>query len=309
MTVLVASSEVKASRWAEAFNALEPDVEVVFPDRLGDPAAIRFAIVWRPPAGLLASLPNLGAIQNLGAGVDGVLNDPNVPSDVPLCRLVDPWMTRAMTETALLHVMRFHRRLHIYEQQQASEKWIQLGPEETEERRVGILGAGELGGDTARCLVDLGFDVAVWSRSPKDIAGAKSFHGPEGLDAMLARSDILVCLLPLTPATRDILNRETLSRLPRGAAIVNLARGEHLVEEDLIPLLDSGHLGGAALDVFRTEPLPQGHPFWLHPKIRVTPHSAADSNVRTAINQIVENYRRLMRGDDLLNVVDRGQSY
>src|SRR6267378_1485652 len=275
MALLFRSSVDSEARWKPQLGRLMPELEVRVWPEVGDPADIDYALVWRPEPGLLASLPNLKLILSLGAGVDHILCDPRLPRHLPIVRLVDPHMTEAMSEFVVLQVLRLHRRDLDYRAQQEAKDWRELDQKNAADRRVGILGAGALGQDAARKLRALGFDVAGWSRSAKTAAGIACHVGAAGLPRLLARSEILVCLLPLTAETEGILNTSTLALLPRGAALVNAARGAHLVEEDLLAALASGQLSGAVLDVFRDEPLPAGHPFWHHPRIVVTPHVAA----------------------------------
>ncbi|MBB6252444.1 2-hydroxyacid dehydrogenase [Nitrospirillum iridis] len=310
MALLFVSAHDHAADWAAELNAQLPDIEVrVWPDGMGDPAEIDTALVWKPPAGLLASLPNLKVIFSLGAGVDALLADPTLP-DLPLVRMVEPGLTEGMTEYVCLHVLRWHRDAPLFEAQQRDIVWQQLTHQPlARERRVGILGLGALGSDAARALKALRFDVAGWSRSPKDLDGITTYHGADGLAPFLARTDILVCLLPLTPDTEDILDAGLFAQLPRGAVVINAARGRHLVEQDLLAALDGGHLAGATLDVFRTEPLPRDHPFWTHPKVTVTPHVAAITQARTAVEQVVGGLKRLAAGQALVNLVDRQRGY
>ena len=245
----------------------------------------------------------------MGAGVDDLFADPQLPQGVPIVRLVDPAMTAAMSEYVQLQVLRLHRRDLDYREQQQAQIWREHSQPNAEERRVGILGLGALGGEAALRLKVLGFDVAGWSRSERKLRGIPCFHGPEGLAALAARSEILVCLLPLTEATRSILNARLFAALPKGAALVNCARGAHLVEADLLAALDQGQLSAAVLDVFREEPLPPQHPFWRHPRIVVTPHVAAATNPHTAAPIVAEALRRLAEGKPLLNLVDPARQY
>ncbi len=279
----------------------------VWPD-IGDPAEIEAAVVWRPPPGVLAALPNLQLICALGAGVDALLADETLPA-VPVVRLVDDHLTTSMSEYVILQVMRFHRLDHEYLAQQRAGVWKILPPRIAEERKVGMLGMGVLGTAAAQKLRHIGFDVAGWSRSPRRIEGVPTFHGPEGLDALLERSEILVCLLPLTADTQDILNASLFRKLPKGAVLINCGRGKHLVEEDLIPALDSGQLSAAALDVFREEPLSPKHPFWSHSGIFISPHVASQTNAGTAGRAIADNIRRMRSGRPLLNQVDIRKGY
>jgi glyoxylate/hydroxypyruvate reductase A len=218
-------------------------------------------------------------------------------------------MTDAMSEYVVLQVLRLHRGDLDYRAQQEAREWRELDQKNAAERRVGILGLGELGQSAANRLKGLGFDVAGWSRSEKTVAGIESYAGAAGLPLLLARSEILVCLLPLTAETEGILNARTLALLPKGAALVNAARGAHLVEEDLLAALAAGQIAAAVLDVFREEPLPAGHPFWHHPRVVVTPHVAAFTNPATAAPIIIDNIRRFEEGRPLLNRIDPARGY
>ncbi len=309
MALLFLSSVDSAEAWQAALGTVLPDLELrVWPD-IGDPGDIEAALVWRPPPGLLGSLPNLKLIASLGAGVDHIFADPHLPPQVPIVRLVDPHLTTAMSEYVQLQVLRLHRQDLAYVAQQRRREWRPLPQPNAGERRVGILGLGVLGSDAALKLSVLGFDVAGWSRAEKKLRGIACFHGAAGLTAMLARSEILVCLLPLTPATEGILDARLFAQLPRGAALVTRARGRHLVESDLLPALDSGQLSAAVLDVFRDEPLPADHPFWSDPRIVITPHVAAVTHAPTAALAIADNLRRLGDGRPLLNRVDASERY
>jgi glyoxylate/hydroxypyruvate reductase A len=309
MALLFRSSVDSGARWKPRLARLMPELEVRVWPELGDPADIDYALVWRPEPGLLASLPNLKLILSLGAGVDHILCDPRLPHHLPIVRLVDPYMTDAMSEYVVLQVLRLHRQDLDYRAQQQAGIWRELEQKNAAERHVGILGAGALGQDAGRKLKGLGFDVALWSRGDKTVAGLASYAGPAGLPALLGRSEILVCLLPLTAGTEGVLNASTLALLPKGAALINAARGGHLVEEDLLAALASGRLSAAVLDVFRDEPLPAGHPFWPHPRIVVTPHVAAATHPPTAAPIILDNIRRFEEGRPLLNRIDLAQGY
>jgi glyoxylate/hydroxypyruvate reductase A len=309
MALLFRSSVDSEARWKPQLGRLMPELEVRVWPEVGDPADIDYALVWRPEPGLLASLPNLKLILSLGAGVDHILCDPLLPQGVPIVRLVDPYMTDAMSEYVVLQVLRLHRQDLDYRAQQEGAVWRELEQKNAAERCVGILGAGALGQDAGRKLNGLGFDVALWSRSGRTVEDLTSYAGAAGLPALLGRSEILVCLLPLTAETEGILNTSTFTLLPKGAALINAARGGHLVEEDLLAVLASGRLSAAVLDVFREEPLPAGHPFWWHPRIIVTPHIAAATHPPTAAPIILDNIRRFEEGRPLLNRVDPAQGY
>ena len=309
MAILFRSTPAATARWRPLLAELMPEHEFRFWPEIGDPVDIEYAMVWHPPPGLLASFPNLKLICGLGAGIDHLLRDPDLPRHVPIMRLVDPYMTDAMSEYVALSVLRLHRQDLDYLAQQRAQAWEERDQKNAAERQVGILGFGTLGQDAGRKLRALGFPVAGWSRSAKEVAGFPTYAGAEGLDALLKRSEILVALLPLTASTQGILNAGLFARLPNGAGLVNAGRGGHLVETDLIPALDSGQLSGAVLDVFRDEPLPKGHPFWSHPRIIVTPHIAAETHPPTAGAIIGDAIRRFSKGLPVDNLVDLAKGY
>ncbi len=309
MALLFRSTVDSAVRWRTQLTRLTQELDIRVWPEIGDPTEIDYALVWRPEPGFLASLPNLKLILSLGAGVNHLLGDPHLPRHIPIVRLVDPHMTEAMSEYVVLQVLRLHRRDLDYRAQQEAEVWRELDQQNAVDRRIGILGLGELGRDAAKKLAALGFDVAGWSRSEKNLGGIASYAGAAGLPPLLGRSEILVCLLPLTAETAGILNASTLALLPKGAALINAARGAHLVEEDLLAALASGQVSGAVLDVFREEPLPADHPFWHHPRVIVTPHVAAFTNPATAAPIILDNIRRFEEGRRLLNRVDPARGY
>ena len=309
MALLFRSSVDSAARWSAELARLMPGLDIRLWPQIGDPAAIDYALVWRPEPGLLAGLPNLKLILSLGAGVDHILVDPQLPRGVPIVRLVDPYLTDAMSEYVVLQVLRLHRQDLDYRRQQQAGVWRELPQKNAHERPVGILGFGEIGQAAARKLSHLGFPVSGWGRRERTIAGFATFAGAEGLAPLLAQSEILVCLLPLTSETRGILNAAAFALLPRGAALVNAGRGGHLIEADLIPALDSGQLSAAALDVFQEEPLPPDHPFWRDPRILVTPHIAGTTNPATAARIVLDTIRRFEEGDPLLNRVDPARGY
>ena len=226
-----------------------------------------------------------------------------------MVRLVDPGLTRGMREYVIYWTLRYHRRFAEYADSTAAGVWKQLPQADTRKRRVGILGLGVLGADAAAHLRALEFDVAGWSRSAKALDGIESFHGADGLPAFLARTEILVNLLPLTPETTGIINAETLNQLPKGAVVINAARGPHVVDDDLIAAIDGGHIAAATLDVFHAEPLPAEHPFWTHPKINITPHAASLTVPETAVVAIADNIRRIRAGDPPFPIVDPESGY
>ena len=308
MALMFLSPDDPAEAWREALLAKVPELDFrIWPD-VGDVAEIDLALVWRPPQGELARYPNLRAILSLGAGIDGLLAQPGLP-DVPIARMVDPSLTRTMTEYVLLAVLRHHRQFDHYEREQRATRWSYAFPPQAADRRVGVMGQGVLGATAARSLASHGFPVAGWSRTAKKLAGIESYAGEKELPAFLARTDILVCLLPLTRDTAGILNARTFAGLPRGAFLVNVARGAHLIEAGLIAALDSGQLAGATLDVFGEEPLPPENPLWRHAKVLITPHVASYSLPATGAEGVVENIRRARAGQPLLHQVDRTRGY
>ena len=308
MALMFLSPDDPPEAWREAVCAAIPALDFRIWPAVGDPAEIDVALVWQPPPGELARYPNLRAILSLGAGIDGLLAQPGLP-DVPIARMVDPSLTRTMTEYVLLAVLRHHRQFDRFERAQRAREWAYAFPPQAAERRVGLMGLGELGSAAARALVAQGFQVLGWSRSPKALNGVVSYPGRSELHVFLHRTDILVCLLPLTADTIGILDAATFAELPHGACVINVARGQHLVEGDLVQALDSGHLGGATLDVFREEPLPRGSPLWDHPKVLVTPHVASYSVPATAADGVATNIRRALAGEALLHQVDRVRGY
>ncbi|MFN0317333.1 MAG: 2-hydroxyacid dehydrogenase [Burkholderiales bacterium] len=309
MALLFYSKTDAQEPWRLVLAKAFPHLEFRAWPQLGAPEDIRYALVWNPPPGLLATLPNLGAILVLGAGVDALLQDKSLPRHVPILRLVDAGLKDQMTEYGLYGVLHFHRDMPYYQGRQREGQWQPRAAVPATERRVGVMGLGVLGADLARALARMGFQVFGWSRSLHSIEGVTSFQGEHGLREFLAKSDILANLLPLTPQTQGILNAENFARLPAGAAVINLARGGHLVEGDLLAALDSGHLSGAMLDVFQHEPLAPGHPLWSHPKVFITPHVSAQTVTELAQGQVIENIRGIERGEPPHGVVDPDRGY
>jgi glyoxylate/hydroxypyruvate reductase A len=310
LSILLQYRADRAERWRKALETDLPGEEIrVWPD-VGDRSEIEAVVTWSPEPGSLSGFPNLRFIACTGAGIDGLL-DPAVglPRAVPLLRLVDETLTASMAEYVLAAVLRYHRQFQHYEAAHRRGVWEPLPRPEASERSIGILGYGELGSGAARLLRANGFPVLAWSRTEKSVVGVESFYGEDGLQAMLKRTRILVCLLPLTPHTDGIIGRHALSLLPQGAFLINVARGAHVVDAELIEALDCGHLAHATLDVFRTEPLPAEHPFWHHPKITMTPHVASLTVPETAARRIADNLHRARRGEPLLNAVDWTRSY
>lgn len=318
MQVILMSRADSAATWAEELRRQAPQLDLrVWPDETAgvDPAEAAYVIAAKPPPGEIAKLPNLKAVLSLWAGVDHITGDPDYPRHVPIARMVEEGLTRGMREFVLTQCLNAHLKTYEFVQQQRQQLWRPeiRGRHGTEplvsDARVGILGLGVLGSDCARALTAVGFRVAGWARREKRIEGVECRCGSQGLQAMLAQTDILVNLLPRTPETEDILNADLFAALPEGAYLINVGRGEHLVEEDLLHALDTGRLAGAVLDVFREEPLPGKHPFWTHPKVTVTPHVASITRVRTGVARLVDAIAAFERGETPPGVVDPSAGY
>lgn len=309
MALLFISSVEDPQIWREQFARVLPAEEFRVWPEVGKREEVEFLLVWRPPRGAMKGFPNLKAILNMGAGVDYVLADPEMPRDVPLIRLIDKGLSQGMVEFVLHAVLHFHRDFHRYRAQQARHEWAEISQVPAGERRIGILGFGHLGQAAARHLAALGFPVSGWSRTRKTVPGARSFAGAGEMGAFLARTDILVCLAPHTEDTDGIVNAGALARLPRGAYLVNAGRGGLTVEADVLAALDSGHLAGAWLDVFRQEPLAPESPFWTHPKVIVTPHIGAVTLPGPAALEIADNIRLIRSGLSPNGLVDSVRGY
>lgn len=308
-TLLYACFDVPADPWVIEFGQAMPELAVRVWPHIGNAGEIDYALVWNQPPGFLRQFPRLRTIFSMGAGVDRLLRDPQLPDDVPIVRMADPSLAARMNEFVLMRALHYQRRMPEFEEQQRQRVWKQLHPQPPQHLTVGIMGLGRLGLACAQSLLMLGFSVRGWTRSQKAIPRIACFSGLQQLPAFLARCGILVCLLPLTLETAGILNAACFDQLPRGARLIHAGRGEHLVEEDLIAALDSGQVDHATLDVFRTEPLPIDHPFWAHPRITILPHAAALTEPHTAARAVVGNIRRNLAGEGLLHVVDRSAGY
>jgi glyoxylate/hydroxypyruvate reductase A len=295
--------------WSAALKMAMPELDVRVSPDLGRVEDIETALVWKAPPGELASLPNLKLITNLGAGVDPILADETIPKHIPVARLGDEVMAQMMAQFATMCVLRHYRDLGRYGRQQRESRWHYELPRASYDVRIGIMGIGLLGGAAARMLAGIGFPVAGWGRSPRSIEGIETYHGAEGLTPFLARTEILVCLLPLTRETWHIVDRGVLYRLPRGAKLVNCGRGGTVDEAALLDALNDGQIAEATLDVFETEPLPAEHPFWQMDNVLVLPHIASIAVPEIAARDVVENIRRLESGQALLNIVDRARGY
>lgn len=295
--------------WHQAFEDAGAGSDIRGETALGNPDDIEFAVVWAPPNGRLTGFRNLKYIFSIGAGVTHITLDPNAPLHVPIVRLQDDMLVLDMSCHIIHWVLHFHRFYSRYKLYEAEKKWLRHLYPENSERRVSVLGLGQTGLDACRRLRDLGFDVTGWSRSAKEIEGVTCLHGDATLPQVLERADILVNLLPLTPETTDLINAETLARMPLGAFFINCSRGTTVTDADLLAALDSGKIEAAALDVFREEPLPPDDPYWSHPKVSVTPHAAAPSNERSAARFIAGHIRRVLDGGEPWPIVDLERGY
>lgn len=312
--ILIAVTGWNPQAWYESLRDAAPGRDVrVWPMRMGDPLEIAYACAWKPAPGLLLRFPNLKVIFSLGAGVDHLIGDPLLPQ-VPVVRIVDPDLTMRMTEYVTLHVLMIHRRQRLYDAQQRQRVWRHLDEPAAKEVTVGVMGLGVLGRNAIDVLARIGFRIAGWSRTPRTVPGVECFHGAGGLDAFLARSEILVCLLPHTPATEGILNRALFQKLRRdgpagGAHLINAGRGMLQVDDDILASLDDGTLASATLDVFPTEPLPKDSALWSHSKVTISPHNAAVSDSGALVHYVLEQIGRFEQGLPLENVIDRAAGY
>ncbi|GGP18336.1 2-hydroxyacid dehydrogenase [Silvimonas iriomotensis] len=295
--------------WLNRFRQALPGQDIAaFPQPVDD-VAVTTLITWRPPEGLFARFANLAHVFALGAGIDRFLQRPDLPPHVQLYRLTDAGMAQQMIEYVLFGVLRFQRNMDGYLRQQRQALWQALPQRAASEVRISVLGMGELGTQVAQALVRLGYPVTGWSRTPKVIDGIPCVHGLAQLDDLLRETDVLVCLLPATPETRNLLDETRLTQLPAGAAIINAGRGELIDLDAMLALLDNGHLQGAQLDVFPQEPLPASHRIWQHPAVFVTPHVAANTLVDPSVAQIAARIKALQRGEDVAGRVDRQRAY
>ena len=295
--------------WLRELGQRLPEADVVPWTAAAAVSSARYAIVWTPPDAFYETQPGLEAIFNLGAGVDGLLRSPSLPADVPLVRLEDAGMAALMVEYVVHAAVRHARAFDRMAIDRAAGRWTPRKPTEREDYPVGVMGAGALGVPVARALAANGFPVSLWSRSAKAVAGLDVFAGADRLGAFLATTRILVCLLPLTPGTENILDATLFAKLMPDAYLINVARGRHLVDADLLRAIADGRIAGATLDVFREEPLPASHPFWGEPRITITPHCSALTQRKATIAQIADKIRRLERGDAITGVVDRSRGY
>jgi glyoxylate/hydroxypyruvate reductase len=307
MTFLYKANATRGTEWARCFAARAPDLPFrLWPD-VGDPADVRYLAAWMPPDNIAATFPNLELVFSVGAGVDQ-FDVSQLPPHIPLIRMLEPGIAESMVEYVAMAVLALHRDLVRYIAQQREQSWREIRITQAAKRRVGVMGLGLLGQAVLERLKPFGFPLAGWNRSPRAIKDV-SCYAREALSAFLAQTDILVCLLPLTDETRGILNASLFARLPHGAQLVNVGRGGHLVEADLIAALDQGVLSAAVLDVAEHEPLPAGHLFWSHPRILLTPHIASMTTPEAAVEFVLDTIGRHRRGETLPGRVDRDRGY
>jgi glyoxylate/hydroxypyruvate reductase A len=312
--ILIAVTGTSPEPWERRFRTLAPQRDLrVWPDRMGDVRDIAYACVWKPAPGVLARCPNLKAVLSVGAGVDHVFTDPDLPP-VPVVRIVDADLTMRMGEYVVLHVLMHHRFQRLYDAQQRARVWREDRQPAASAVTVGIMGLGVLGRHAADLLRRIGFSVAGWSRTAKSLEGVATFHGADGLDGFLALTDILVCLLPSTPDTKGLIDLALLRKLKRNGALggpflINAGRGATQVEADILSALDDGTLAGATLDVFESEPLSDASPLWTHPKVTITPHNAAASVPSALVRNMLAQIERFEAGGPLQHVVDPRAGY
>ena len=308
MALLYKADPVRGEQWKALFAEHAPDIEWrAWPD-IGDPRDIKYLAAWTAPDDLHTLLPNLEVVFALSAGVDQ-LDLSRLPEALPVVRLLDPGIGKGMCEYACLAVLSLHRDMLKYRQQQREGRWQAHALVQSSKRRVGVMGLGLQAQQILGSLQPFGFELSGWARSEHRIDGVVCHAGVEQLPGFLSQCDILICVLPLTEQTTGVLNRELFAHLPQGAALVNMGRGRHLVEGDLLEALDSGQLSAAVLDVLQQEPADPAHPFWNHPQILLTPHIAAMTQPASAFPGLLENIRRHERGEKMLGQVDRGQGY
>lgn len=306
MSIALIIPDRKLDALQQALQQALPDVRLQLWPALPAPEQVEFAVVWRQPAGVLASLPNLKALQSFGAGVDNVLSDPTLPL-LPLARIVDPDLTASMLNYLQGVVHYYQLRFDQFRTQQQQQLWKPRSPRRLQQ--ITVLGLGELGAAAAQHFAAQGYQVCGWSASAKQLPQVQCFYAEQGFADAVAQADLVICLLPLTRQTEDLLNAKRLAQFKPGAVLVNVARGAIVDDDALLAALQDGQLAAACLDVFRSEPLPAEHPFWRQTNILLTPHISALTNAATAVAQIAENYRRLQAGLPLLHLIDRTRGY
>jgi glyoxylate/hydroxypyruvate reductase A len=308
MTLLYKADPERGRQWARLFAQKAPDIPFRLWPETGDPADVRYLAAWQPPDDPVRTLPNLEVIFSVGAGIDQ-FDLSGIPDHIAVVRMTEPGIVEGMVEYVTQSVLTIHRDLFDYALQQQQRVWRELPVRAAASRRIGVMGLGMLGTAVLERLQLFGFPCAGWSRSAHALPGVDCYAGADALDAFLERTDILICLLPLTDATRGLLNRALFAKLPGGASLVNVGRGPQLNQQDLLDALESGHLRNAILDVTDPEPLPESHPFWSHPRVRMTPHIASATRPESAVDVVVENIRRHRDGLPMRGRIDRTRGY
>lgn len=306
MKIAIIAPGRNVSIWKKIIERENKDIQVEIYPEIADPDEIEMLMLWQHPKGIVQDYKNVKFISSMGAGVDHIINDSSIPENLPIARIKDEKLTFSMTNYVVMGVLNFHRRWDHFQENQISKNWDMSDPEI--EVKIGVMGVGELGGDVLDKLGYLGFQVVGYGNSQKKIFNFPYFYG-EDLDEFLGEVNVVVCLLPLTPNTQNFMDKGFFQKCQPGTYIINAARGKHLVENDLLEAIDSGHISGALLDVYREEPLPKSHPFWNHPKISMTPHIASVTNPEAAAPQIAANCKRYMAGKPLKNMIDREKGY
>jgi glyoxylate/hydroxypyruvate reductase len=308
VTFLYKADPVRGAEWAEIFARKLPDMPFHIWPEVGDPHDVRYLAAWQPPANLMTEFPNLEVLFCTGAGIDH-FDLSAVPKAIPVVRMVETGIVSGMVEYVALAVLSIHRDWRTYLDQQRKLEWTAHRVRPASSRRVGVLGLGSLARAVLQRLQSFGFSCAGWSRSPQQMDGVDCYAGADAMEAFLMRTDILICLLPLTDSTRGILGKPLFDSLPRGAAVINVGRGGHLVQDDLLQALNNGKLSCAVLDVCEPEPLPRYHPLWTHPNVTLTPHIASMTQPETAVEAVLANIRRFRKGSPMIGLVDRVRGY
>lgn len=306
MAIAIIAPGRNVAEWVDKIKKIDPSITVFVYPNITDKSKVEAVMLWQHPKGILNDFPNLKLICSMGAGVDHILSDESISAALPISRIVDEKLTFSMTNYVIMGILNYHRQTTRYQINQKNKVWDMTRPEIP--IKVGVLGVGELGGDVIHKLQALNIDVAGYGNSQKSDLSYPYYHGNQ-LNEFLTNVNVLVCLLPLTPNTENFLNLDLFKNCSKGTYLINVARGKHLVEEDLIVAIENGYISGALLDVFRKEPLPETHPFWNLEKITITPHIASVTNPSAAAPQIVENYNRMKLNHSPNNQIDRKKGY
>lgn len=309
MSIVIIRQDDKINSWKAALKAAAPALKVYSYLEEHPKDEIEVALIWKHPQGSLSNYPNLKYIASSGAGVDFIFEDASAPRNLPITRVIDTMLASDMSEYVIAVIFAYLKQLNTYKIDQLKGVWKPRAYHRISDFTVGIMGLGALGTVLAKDLITYGFKTQAWASSKKVLDSVKTFSGQKELHEFLSTTEILVCLLPLTDATAGILNQDLFKQLPKGAHIINAARGGHVQDDQLLEMIDNGHLSGASLDVFHQEPLPFDHPFWTHEKINITPHYASVSDTNSVVPQIIENYRRMKAGEPLFNLVSHEKGY